>query len=599
MTAELASTGDVPGGACAVGNGVETPDLPYGFEVRDDRIVVVARRVNLSDLTDGVLTLFQGANDPAVTFVGGEGLTRIRRTPSDDLVMERLDTGAVSLAIAREVDTVSITPRGRDIIDPPERLVSAIMSHADPGFPQLVGIARSPLMRPDGVIVTANGYDASTRLYFDLASDLDMPPVAEHPTSADVEAARNLLTGDLLGDFLWDDASSLANAVGLILTPVVRQMFDGCVPLHAVTANQPGTGKTLLCNVVGAVATGAIPTTNPYPGTTEELRKLATSIIRTGPAVVLLDNVEGVVKSRELARLLTSEMWGDRLLGVNTALAMPNRATWMMTGNAVRFGGDLARRVAPVMMTSDRHDPWNRSGFNHPNLTVWVAQNRGRLLWACFALARSWIASGRPDAPATHGGGFDGWSNTVGGILAHAGIGGFLGNLDRVRQQDWEGESWSMLLGHLLNRGYTDRFKTSELLDRSHGDPTMLDLLDGVVSGSLTPKSLGEAFARRATRWHVLDDGTSAALRTDGTVHGGARAWTIERRKHLNLMGLDVTGVTDDTGDTGDTQPAQNEMLLDGNHAESGAARPAPARTRDLFNRLANDLGAEPNGNES
>ena len=301
------------------------------------------------------------------------------------------------------------------------------------------------------------------------------------------------------------------------------------MPLHAVTANQPGTGKTLLCNLVGVIATGVIPTTNPYPGTADELRKLATSILRSGPTLVMLDNVEGVVKSRELARLLTSQTWGDRLLGVSKALTMPNRATWMMTGNAVRFGGDLARRVVPIALSANRHDPWNRSGFRHENLSGWTLENRGRLLWACFTLCRAWMHAGRPPSPVVHGGGFEWWSNTIGGILRHAGINGFLGNLDRVREQDWDGESWAVLFGCLLTKGYgSDSFTTGDLLDKAATERSLLDALDGVVQGTVTAKSLGESFARRAGRWHPLDDGNSVAIRPDGLTHGGARSWVIQ-----------------------------------------------------------------------
>jgi len=203
----------------AAGSDLRADLEELGYRVRDGRPFVVVKNVNLHDLTEGVLLLLNAANDPSTLFDGPEGPTRIRLSPSGESIMEALDRSAIALAIANEVDTVAITARGAQVkVPPPATLVRGIASHASTGFPALLGIARSPMMRPDGRVIGDGGYDGDARLYFELDADLDLPTVADHPSAADLRAALELLQMELLSDFLWDDPSSAANAIGLILT---------------------------------------------------------------------------------------------------------------------------------------------------------------------------------------------------------------------------------------------------------------------------------------------------------------------------------------------------------------------------------------------
>jgi len=70
---------------------------------------------------------------------------------------------------------------------------------------------------------------------------------------------------------------------------------------------------------------------------------------------------------------------------------------------------------------------------------VWAREHRGELVWAMLVIARAWWAAGRPQVQVPTFGGFQEWTNVVGGILAHAGVSGFLGNLDRLYEEVDEG----------------------------------------------------------------------------------------------------------------------------------------------------------------
>ena len=52
-----------------------------------------------------------------------------------------------------------------------------------------------------------------------------------------------------------------------------------------------------------------------------------------------------------------------------------------------------------------------------------------------LTIARAWFLAGKPEGVQEPLGGFESWAITVGGILANAGINGFLQNLDSLYQE--------------------------------------------------------------------------------------------------------------------------------------------------------------------
>jgi putative DNA primase/helicase len=72
-------------------------------------------------------------------------------------------------------------------------------------FPPLSGVIGTPTLRPDGTLLTAEGYDAATGLFL-IAS----PPMAAIPLApSKAEAAEALAAlSDLLGEFPFADGAS-------------------------------------------------------------------------------------------------------------------------------------------------------------------------------------------------------------------------------------------------------------------------------------------------------------------------------------------------------------------------------------------------------
>lgn len=225
------------------------------------------------------------------------------------------------------------------------------------------------------------------------------------------------------------------------------------------------------------------------------------------------------MRSANLAVALTGSTWQDRILGRSEMVRLTQRATWLCTGNNIRLGGDMARRCYWIRLDAQTAHPWRRTGFRHPGLIGWVKQQRGPLLGALLTLARAWWAEGQPAGPVSPLGGFDDWSRVTGGILAHAGIPGFLGNLDALYQHvDEEGEQWENFLATWLEMIGRTPITVAELVARlkepsaqglrlTQALPDLLagKMQDGRQEGSFV-RVLGRALGKRADMI-VNDDG--------------------------------------------------------------------------------------------
>jgi len=301
-----------------------------------------------------------------------------------------------------------------------------------PEFPVLDGIVETPTISPSGELVDTPGYDQSSRLCYIPAPDFHLPKLPDDPDATQITWSRDLLR-EVFDGFPFVDGASRANVIGLLMTPVVRPAIGGLVPLALLDAPVAGTGKSLVTEVVALVATGRYAEMLSQHKTDDEQRKAITAILMQGSPLIVMDNVMGRLSSAALSRALSANVWKDRILGVSENATLPNRATWMATGNNILLGGDLPRRTYLIQMDPEMAHPERRSDFLHPDLKAWVLEERAHILTAILTLARAWFAAGRPAADVPVIGGYEQWTATVGGILAHAGIDGFLGNLERLR----------------------------------------------------------------------------------------------------------------------------------------------------------------------
>jgi hypothetical protein len=268
--------------------------------------------------------------------------------------------------------------------------------------------------------------------------------------------------------------------------------------------------------------------TAPESNDEAEWRKRITGIVRDGNSLAILDNVESTLRSANLAAVITSRTWTDRVLGKSQTLTLPQRCVFVATGNNIVLGGDLARRCYRVRLDCKMARPWERT-FRHSNLQGWVLENRGTLLAALLTMASAWFVAGCP-APATPSiGGFGGWSEVLGGILAIAGVEGFLGNLPDVYESDPAETQWHGFLTRVRAVFGDSSFTIKQLLKIEPmgigplSDAFPDDLEQARSKGNV--RSIGHAFQRRiGTRFG--DEGLH--LVRAGEHRTGVSAWRVE-----------------------------------------------------------------------
>jgi len=207
------------------------------------------------------------------------------------------------------------------------------------------------VVRLDGTILDQPGYDPITRLIYVPSPGFVLPPLPTTPSHAEVQQAATWLQTELFPDFPFAlDAygrptvsASKANAMALLLTPILRPAIPGPVPLGVIEAPQAGTGKTLLASAIVVATTGHQAAMQAAPREEAEWRKTLTAILREGAPFCVLDNVHALWSST-LAAALTAPTWTDRLLGSTQMLTLPQHTVFLATGNNIEVGGDLPRR---------------------------------------------------------------------------------------------------------------------------------------------------------------------------------------------------------------------------------------------------------------
>jgi Bifunctional DNA primase/polymerase, N-terminal/Primase C terminal 2 (PriCT-2) len=295
----------------------------------------------------------------------------------------------------------------------PDWATAAIMARkAWAGIRPLMAIVECPAMLGGGELLNVAGYHAGSGLLYEPA--ISFPPVPDPPTLEDAhKAAQSLLA--TVADFPFVGAEDRAAWLAACLTPLCRHAINGPCPMFTATANSPGSGKTLLFDLISIVATGRDIAKTTLPDSEDEMRKRVTSIALEGDPMVLIDNVDGEIGGPTLDAALTSTSWKDRLLGRSAMTGdMPLNTIWFATGNQLGYKGDTVRRVVPIRLNTDLERPEERSDFQISGpIRAYVTRERGRLVTAGLTILKAHHAAGSPDCGLKPLGGFEAWSMVV------------------------------------------------------------------------------------------------------------------------------------------------------------------------------------------
>jgi hypothetical protein len=304
-------------------------------------------------------------------------------------------------------------------VHPPEWAVPAVRDRETwAGMRHLEAVVDHPIVRADGSLVVAPGYDAATGV-FHHASPLTLA-VPDSPTAEDARRAVAVLY-DVIADFPLPDGIDKAGWLAALLTPLARFAFRGPSPLFLFDGNIRGAGKGLIADAISLIVNGREFAVTGYTPDDEEMRKKITAIAAEGDRMVLLDNIDGKFGGSSIDRVLTSTVWKDRILGKTQQIEVPMFASWYATGNNVQLAADSGRRVQRIRLQSDESNPEDRSNFVHKDLRAWVRANRDRLLSAALTILCGYLKAGRPAVAVSSWGSYEGWSAVVRAAVVWAG----------------------------------------------------------------------------------------------------------------------------------------------------------------------------------
>jgi putative DNA primase/helicase len=399
-----------------------------------DRPIIVARGRYLRDVADDSWRVLQNTNGNIPQFFQFGNAICDLVTSEHSIYLRVLTLTSLRNRLDRLADYVSIDKDGDERPSRPSKdLLEDMLAQANPPLPHLQGVVGGPVCRPDGSVATTEGYDPATGLYLALG-DLRVSPVADIPPDSAIAWAKRLLLEELLGDFPFATPSDKAHALSEIITPVARPLISGPTPLHLNEAPSPGSGKDLLADCASLIATGTLPPAMTEGRDDDEWRKRLTAKLITSPTMILIDNVKRRLDSGSLSTALERPVWEDRHLGLSRMVTVPIRCVWICTANNPALSDEIARRTTRVRIDPQMETPWERTGFRHPDLRMWVREHRGELLWAVLSLVRHWVARGRTRGDQSIGS-YESWSQVIGGILKAGDIPGFLGNRHEVYRQ--------------------------------------------------------------------------------------------------------------------------------------------------------------------
>jgi len=288
----------------------------------------------------------------------------------------------------------------------PKRILAAV---GEWPFFELDKIVDLPVMREDGSILGEPGYDPGTKLILLSGTCHEvMEKVPENPTNDDVKKALERIWAPFQL-FPFKDPIDIGVFLSVILTIPVRSSLTkapGCL----FRAPVYGSGKSKLAESIGEM-TNKPYALLPWPNYQEEQRKATTAELRRGPEVLIFDNLIGTWSSPDLAKIFTTGLHSDRILGKTEMVDFKIRSMIMGTGNNVTVDGDLARRIMPCELDPQAERP---DKLEFPFDPVYETRNNVLQMRAdVLTVLRAFIKAGRPRNTKDSFGSFEQWDGLV------------------------------------------------------------------------------------------------------------------------------------------------------------------------------------------
>ncbi len=357
------------------------------YKLHKQKLTLVCSAGNTHEITDKVIKWLRRHGD---LYDRGGALVRI-----SDGVGQVLDKHSSAHYLAHQFIWLKEVKDGTVPTDPPLKVCEQILSMGMlRGLRELKQIVTAPLILPSGRVISSEGFDEETGLFFDLCSEFNL---LEKPDEAEVKKALERLWVPFQ-EFPFRGPVDRGVFLAAILTAVTRPGLD-LAPIFGIDAAEQGSGKTLLAICLAILGTGrpAVITPHVVRGGEEEIRKRIYALLLQCAGVVVWDNVIGMFDSPAFAALVTSSRYSDRKLGVSETTEVAARTMWAVTGNNLTPAGDMPRRMAVCRIEPDIIDPYSREFDLNPS--DYCLENRGQMVADAITLIRGYMVHSTGAAP--------------------------------------------------------------------------------------------------------------------------------------------------------------------------------------------------------
>lgn len=490
-------------------------------------------KLTTSELTERVLLQLGAFPDDGFVLYGGKPHRIVRR--NEHYFLEGYTREALLGYLGRKLNFVVSRDDDDSCVaaNPPRRLADDLLNL--PEYPETIPsvkwIKNVPLLTPDGTLLAQSGLYPEYHVFLDLEGTLEDMSLPEEIKAKDLSQAVATIL-DPFDDFPVDE-SSVANLFALLFTMVFRDLIDGVTPLFCIDANQPGTGKGLLCSVLSMIAYGQEVEISPGNVGPDEIRKRLFAVAAQGTRLHVLDNVEYKVFSPELSAWLTASTYSDRKLQESATYSFPNTLILIATGNNIRIGGDIARRTVLIRLVSSHARPEERDDFRYTHIIPHVRSRRHKILKALYTIAAAWLRRGRTvpeNSPKM--GSFQEWADFSSGMLDVVGATGLLENRNMLRIRDQDADDCEIMLARGYEAFHNQLFTAKELASVLEPDEVPC-CLNSSSCRSFT-KRMGRLLARIEGR---------AFGEEELTVHA------VQERNHTKQYRIDTKSETTPTTD--------------------------------------------------
>jgi hypothetical protein len=417
--------------------------------------------IDVTDEPTGVTEVTRALQSGAIADVYLRGRRPVWIGEGDDgPFIEEITKDALTLALHEHAEVFKMRKNGPAPVLLPTRVAAVVLARNNWKLPHLKGITSVPLLSPDGELHLKEGFNPATGWFY--SPRIRIKDVPEQPTPEQISDAQELVVGKMLGDFPWMASSDLAQFVAALFIPLLRSMIPDPTPMWCITATNPGSGKSLLSRILADLfgIKGA-----SWGSDNGEQRKVITSVmLESGAPVAVFDNLPSghTIRFPVMSELLTSQVWKDRVLGRSEIVSLPNNLLWVVNGNNLTVGDDLARRSIWVRLNPDvRPDTRDPSVFAAGDLNEWLQLHSAEVLHALLTLLRGWVVAGMPKSN-DHMASFGAWPRTLGGILNWMCLPGWLTDREaQMEDSDEDAFEWAGFLAtwhdELGEREYTSQ----------------------------------------------------------------------------------------------------------------------------------------------